>query len=165
VAKIDPQKERERLTILYSNMSDLELEKVGKVPEALTEWARAALSEEMTKRGLEWISAEPLSQKATETLLDSKPDVAGTEKSPTPSRPVELRRYRDITEAMIDKSTLDSAGIESFLYDDNLIRMDWFISNAIGGVKLIVAENDAEEALKVLTAAVQENKEDVSESE
>jgi hypothetical protein len=68
-------------------------------------------------------------------------------------KPVVLRRYRDITEAMVDRSALESAGIECFLYDDNLIRLDWFVSNAIGGAKLVVSERDAAEAEKILEQA------------
>src|SRR5258705_7867176 len=54
MAKIDPEQERERLAARYAAMSDLELRKVGVEPASLTEWARAAFSEELKKRGLEW---------------------------------------------------------------------------------------------------------------
>jgi len=40
---------------------------------------------------------------------------------------------------MIAKSMLDSAGIECFLGDENLVRIDWFYSNLIGGIKLMVS--------------------------
>jgi hypothetical protein len=65
-------------------------------------------------------------------------------------KPVVLRAYRDITEAMVDRTALESAGIQCFLYDDNLIRLDWFVSNAIGGAKLVVSESDAADAAKIL---------------
>src|SRR5262245_14206044 len=71
----------------------------------------------------------------------------------TVGEPVVLRRYRDITEAMVDRTALESAGIECFLYDDHLIRLDWFVSNAIGGAKLVVSEKDAAEVAKVLEEA------------
>jgi hypothetical protein len=45
---------------------------------------------------------------------------------------------------------LDSAGIESFLVDDNLIGLDWFYSNAVGGIKLLVRQEDADTANKLL---------------
>ena len=41
------------------------------------------------------------------------------------------------------KSILDSAGIESFLADENVISMNWLYSNALGGVKLQVRNADA----------------------
>jgi hypothetical protein len=68
-------------------------------------------------------------------------------------KPVVLRIYRDITEAMVDRTALESAGILCFLYDDNLIRLDWFVSNAIGGAKLVVSESDAADAGKILDEA------------
>jgi hypothetical protein len=43
VAKIDPDRERQRLNALYVQMSDEQLEKVGSDPAALTEWARESL--------------------------------------------------------------------------------------------------------------------------
>jgi len=53
--------------------------------------------------------------------------------------------------AFVAKSILDAAGIECYLQDDNVVRMDWLWSNAMGGIKLIVREKDAEEAEKVLS--------------
>jgi hypothetical protein len=47
-----------------------------------------------------------------------------------------LRKFRDLPEALLAKGALESAGIESQLVDDNMIRMDWFISNLLGGIKL-----------------------------
>jgi hypothetical protein len=68
-------------------------------------------------------------------------------------KPVILRTYRDITEAMVDRTVLESAGIQCFLFDDNLIRLDWFVSNAVGGAKIVVSEKDAAEAAKILAEA------------
>ena len=65
-------------------------------------------------------------------------------------KPAILRVYRNITEAMVDRTALESAGIECFLYDDNLIRLDWFVSDAVGGAKLVVSHKDAAEARKIL---------------
>jgi hypothetical protein len=78
------------------------------------------------------------------------PDESQTELPEGDGRPVVLRTYRDITEAMVDRTALESAGIQCFLYDDNLIRLDWFVSNAIGGAKLVVSENEAADAEKIL---------------
>ena len=65
-------------------------------------------------------------------------------------------RYRDSGEAMIAKSMLDSAGIESFLSDENLVRLDWFYSNLVGGIKLMVREEDADTARKLLEENIPE---------
>jgi hypothetical protein len=134
MGKVDPEKENARLEALYAGMSDDELGKVSSDPDALTHVARGALDGELKKRGLSWPAVE------------TSPTEEG-------SPPVVLRRYRDMPQAMVDKTTLDSAGIECFLYDENLARMDWFVSNAIGGIKLVVAKNDAEEADKILIEA------------
>jgi len=81
------------------------------------------------------------------------PDESESKMPPGGGKPVVLRTYRDITEAMVDRTALESAGIQCFLYDDNLIRLDWFVSNAIGGAKLVVSENDAADAAKILAEA------------
>jgi hypothetical protein len=73
-----------------------------------------------------------------------------TEAGEKDGKPVILRTYRDITEAMVDRTALESAGIECFLYDDHLIRLDWFVSNAVGGAKIVVSRKDAAEAAKIL---------------
>lgn len=61
-----------------------------------------------------------------------------------------LRRYRDLPEAVVVKSILDFDGIECFLSDENLIRMDWFWSGLLGGVKLWVRQQDIDEARSLL---------------
>jgi len=72
---------------------------------------------------------------------------AGKDEAPSP---VVIARYGGVPEALLAKSMLDSAGIESFLGDENLVRLDWFYSNLVGGIKLMVREEDAETARKVL---------------
>jgi hypothetical protein len=57
---------------------------------------------------------------------------------------------------MIAKSMLDSAGIQSFLSDENLVRLDWFYSNLVGGIKLMVREEDGETARKLLEENIPE---------
>src|SRR6202049_5208465 len=61
-----------------------------------------------------------------------------------------LRRYRDLPDAVVVKSILDFSGIECFLTDENLIRMDWFWSGLLGGVKLCVRQQDIEEAQNLI---------------
>ena len=141
MTKIDPERERARLAALYADMSDLELQTIAADPKTLTEWAQAALEEEMQKRGLQL-------PPRTETR--------------EPDRPVILRHYRDMPEAFIAKSVLENAGIECLLQDDNLVRMDWFWSNALGGIKLVVREKDVEEAEKILNDTSPIDPEDTS---
>lgn len=72
-----------------------------------------------------------------------------------PSRPsvpslVTLQHFRDIPEALLAKGMLESAGIECLLADGNMVRMDWLLSNAIGGIRLQVRKEDLESARALL---------------
>jgi hypothetical protein len=65
-----------------------------------------------------------------------------------------LRRFRDLPPAVLSRSILESAAVECFLADDNTIRMDWFWSNLLGGVKLCVRRADADSAVSLLDQSV-----------
>lgn len=65
-----------------------------------------------------------------------------------------MAQFRDLPTALLAKGSLESAGIEAFLADDNMVRLDWFISNLLGGIKLKVAREDAEQAEKLLNGPV-----------
>ncbi len=70
--------------------------------------------------------------------------------------PLTIRTYRDLSEAIVARSLLQSAGIEAILCDENLIRLDWQISNSIGGLRLQVEESDATDAIEILDAPIPE---------
>jgi hypothetical protein len=129
---IDP--ERKRLTELYSGMTDEELEELADDLTALTDPARQTLNGEISRRGLIFIPR----------------------KSPPPTEDTDLgdlvtvRKFRDLMDADLAKGLLESVGIESFLIDENMVRIDWLISNGIGGIKLQVKSEDAEAAIEVL---------------
>ncbi|MFD2916768.1 putative signal transducing protein [Psychroserpens luteus] len=53
------------------------------------------------------------------------------------------------TEAQITKSKLESEGITVMLLDEKTVDSDPLISQAIGGVKLLVADDDFEKALQI----------------
>lgn len=141
MGQIDWDKERERLQALYAGKEDAELEEIAAEAQSLTDAARAALRSEMLRRGL-----SPPSEDITPPMRSRK------DQPP----PVMVRRYRDLPDASIAKSILDSAGIESHLIDDNMVRLDWFYSNLVGGVKLFVRQEDAEAAEKLLNQSVPE---------
>ena len=69
---------------------------------------------------------------------------------------VTIRRFRDLPEALLAKGGLESAGIKCTLVDDNMVRLDWFISNLIGGVKLQVSSEDAAAAAEILDQPIPE---------
>lgn len=58
--------------------------------------------------------------------------------------------YRDLPEALVAKTKLESAEIDCFLADENVVCMNWFWSNAVGGVKLQVEPQDSEPGLEIL---------------
>ena len=137
MGQIDEGRERQRLAELYAGMEKGELEEIAKDPGSLTPVAREALRSEMLGRGME---APPANAGAAETS-------ASKDEAPSP---VMIARYGGVPEALLAKSMLDSAGIESFLGDENLVRLDWFYSNLVGGIKLLVREEDAETARALL---------------
>ena len=63
---------------------------------------------------------------------------------------ITIRNFRDLHEALLAKGSLESSGIESFLADENMVHMDWLISNLLGGVKLKVDAANAEAAVEIL---------------
>jgi XTP/dITP diphosphohydrolase len=69
---------------------------------------------------------------------------------------VTLWRFRDLPEALLAKGKLEAAGFECNLADDNMVRMDWFYSNLIGGVRLMVPQHQAAEALELLQEPIPE---------
>lgn len=141
---------------LYAAMSDEELQKVADDADSLTEVARTVLRAEMLRRGLEapaetraWVEA------SGDDRTTENPGIAAGEERQSP-KPAIVGRYRDLGMASVAKSILDSAGIESFFADDNVIRMDWFYSNAVGGIKLLVRSEDAAEARELLESQAPE---------
>jgi hypothetical protein len=166
MAKIDPGQERRRLSEFYAGQMDGELEKVASQAYDLTEIAREVLRAELTKRGLapDLIEKAPLivNKPVEPQPGDPPPEPPEEELLPeegelTSRRMVTLRRFRDLPDALLAKGSLDSAGIQCALADDNVIRMDWFYSNAIGGIKLLVDSEEAAEAEQVLTQPIPEN--------
>lgn len=143
MGQINRQEEKVRLQERYKGRSDEELAKIAADPATLTAVAGEVLNEELMSRGLPALSTFAERRRAQE--LEQKA-----------LTPVQIRRYRDLPEANIAKSVLESAGIESFLVDENLVRLDWFYSNLIGGIKLLVHQRDVEAANSVLDEATPE---------
>jgi hypothetical protein len=132
VSNLDQSRERLRLAATYAGMSDDELRVLARNPDSLTDSAWDALEDELDRRHLE-LPAEHTSLRE----IDMRALVP-------------IRQFRDLPEALLAKGCLESAGIECFFRDDNLVRLDWFISNFIGGVKLCVKPEDAEKAQGIL---------------
>lgn len=135
----DSAQERQRLADLYASMSDGELDAIAQDSADLTDVARQALAEERNRRH----AAPPTDENA------SPPDEqVGWEDL------VILKQFRDLPEALLAKGSLESAGFECFFADDNIVRMDWFISNLVGGIKLCVRPEDADAAVELLNQPI-----------
>jgi hypothetical protein len=106
----------------YADLTENELLKVGRAYDSLIDDAQTAIRAEFARRGLEapLIEGDGLEGRTLVTVS----------------------RYRDLSEAIVARSLLESAGIFVFLQDENLVRLDWQVSNFIGGIRLKVdAEN------------------------
>ena len=129
--------EQQELKTRYAGMSDKELTSLWSEAYELTESARDLLSAEMVRRGLE--VGTPI-----QVAMES-------------ARPVVLERFINLHEALLAKGQLESCGIPCFLLDDNMIRIDWFISNLLGGVKLGVLPEHEQEAREILAQPIPED--------
>ena len=59
-------------------------------------------------------------------------------------------RYSTADEAHLARLRLGAQGIEGYLLDEYMIQMDWLYSNAMGGVRLVVHDDQADSALSIL---------------
>jgi Putative prokaryotic signal transducing protein len=138
VLNSDESKERLRLASTYAAMTDGELLKLASKPDSLTDAAWEALEDELDRRHL-----EPAAPAELPPEMDYR-------------KLLVIRQFRDLPEALLAKGSLESAGIQCFLRDENLVRLDWFISNFVGGVKLCVNPEDAENATRLLDEPILE---------
>ncbi|MFQ5513247.1 MAG: putative signal transducing protein [Myxococcota bacterium] len=53
-------------------------------------------------------------------------------------------------EAELARTKLEAAGLHAFIADGHLVRINWLLSGAVGGVKLLVPRSDEERAIAVL---------------
>ena len=125
----------EDLAAQYEQMSEMELMELAHSYDGLIEFAQVALREEFARRGLE----PPLVEEPEELEF---------------RRLVTVRRYRDLTEAFVGRSLLESAGIPAWVADEHFVRMSWFLSNMAGGMRLQVDERDEAAALEILKERV-----------
>ena len=125
----------------YASLSEPELLTLARDYDSLSESAQAALRQEFARRNLE------------PPLIPEDGDEGDTA---TVRNLVTIRRYRDLSEAIVARSCLESAGITVYLRDENLIRLDWQISNFIGGLRLQVEDKDEAAALEILAQPIPE---------
>jgi hypothetical protein len=127
----------EELANNYAQMSEPELMKLAGTYDSLTEPAQTALRAEFATRHL-----DPPTIEDFETPAATVPSF------------VTVCRYRDLSEAIVARSLLDSAGIRAYLRDENLVRLEWQISNFIGGIRLQVEQADEAAAAELLSQPI-----------
>ena len=93
-----------------------------------------AVWEQLAARGLvvDFVDYQPL---ASETGSDDLVTVA---------------TFRNYVQAQFAQTRLLASGMQAFLFDDNIIRMNWFLAPALGFVKLRVPRRDVVEASEIL---------------
>jgi hypothetical protein len=131
--------ERE-LAAYFAGMEDDVLLETAAERGDLTELAQDVLVNEVRARHLALPSLAP---SVPDEVHDTDIDVWVT-----------VDRFRDLSTAIVARSALEAAGILCFLRDENTVRMDWQISNFIGGMRLQVLEQDFEAAEEVLRGLV-----------
>jgi hypothetical protein len=122
---------------LYRSMSELELQGLLADWPSLIPEARSALIAEFSVRD-----------------LDLEVPILAEDSPPTFRELVTIRSYRDLSEAIVARGVIESAGIFCFLRDENLVRLDWQVSNFIGGIRLQVAASDFEAGQALLSQPV-----------
>ena len=60
--------------------------------------------------------------------------------------------FREPYKAHLAKGKLEVEDIQAIVLDEHLVQMDWVLSQAIGGVKLQVTEEDFDRAREILGA-------------
>lgn len=142
MTKVDWEKERQRLVAFYASLEDGELREIAAESAGLTEVAREALRGEISRR-----------------VMVPAPEVLAPDSDAAwpPAPPVIIGRYRDLPGAFTAKSILMLAGIESFLIDENIVRLDWLWSNLVGNVKVLVRAEDSSDGRLILEQPVSES--------
>jgi hypothetical protein len=138
MAESGPQNRRHLVAQVYASMTETELRELAVEAWSLTEIGKEELRAELTRRALDVELAQ------------------SPAKDEEISNFVIVRRCRDLPEADLAKSFLESAGIKSFLRDHNTIGVNWGLSYALGGIKLCVNSEDADTAAQLLGQEIPE---------
>lgn len=117
--------------------------------DSLVDAAQSALRSEFARRGLE------------PPLIEEEEPIADDAEAAL----VTVARYRDMPEAFVARAVLEEAGIKCLLRDENTVRMQWFWSNLIGGMRLQVAARDEAAARELLSKPMPAKFEDDSDEE
>jgi ribosomal protein S27AE len=82
-----------------------------------------------------------------------------------PDKLVTVMAFSTLWEAEMARSRLQAEGVPTFLKDGYTINMDWLLSNALGGVKVQVAEGELTRARQILSTPFEVDVRDEGTSE
>ena len=124
----------------YKRINESELMELARSYDSLTESAQTVLRAEFATRHLDPPTIDDLT-----TPVESGPIF------------ITVRRYRDLSEAIVARSFFESAGIPAYLRDENLVRLEWQISNFVGGIRLQVEQANEAAAAELLNQPIPDN--------
>ncbi len=75
---------------------------------------------------------------------------------------VQLRSFDNYIQANMVLQQLQNAGIDAFLQDEHTVTIDPILTNAIGGIKLVVPQPEKDKAIGILNQIEKEYKESVT---
>jgi len=127
----------------YAAMADEELLALVADSDELTDEARKALWTELRRRGME--------QQAQDTY-ENRPKQPASPATPPPNL-VSVAYFDNVIHANLAKTKLTSEGIQCYLADEHVVRMNLFYSLAVGRIRLMVRESDRAHALEALRVA------------
>jgi hypothetical protein len=77
---------------------------------------------------------------------------------------VTVNSYMDAVQAHMAKAKLEAEGVTAVIANENIVGMNWMLSNAVGGVEVQVPSSQAKRARRIL-AAVEGGEHKIEEAE
>ncbi|MGH9776783.1 MAG: hypothetical protein ACRD5I_00070 [Candidatus Acidiferrales bacterium] len=124
----------------YAAKDDGELVALAAESDELVDEARKALWSELKHRGLEDEASAAYNNRPAQPLLSLRPTDSITT----------VGVFTTLAEATLARTRLESAGIPCFLAEEHVVRMDWFLAQAVGWIKLQVNEADLGPAIELV---------------
>jgi hypothetical protein len=63
---------------------------------------------------------------------------------------ITIARFSKPEEAHLMRTRLEAGGVPAYVQDENMVQMDWLYSNAIGGVRVQILEEDIDDARAII---------------
>src|SRR5260370_35070669 len=116
-SKFGSPEERNRLAQFYAALTDGELQQLAGEAGSLTDEAKGALESEMSRRKLG-------ANAAGEPAAEGEDSAAANERAEMREL-LTIRQFRDLPEALLAKSVLDSAGMQRFFGGATPLPIAW----------------------------------------